>query len=178
MILKGFNENMSCGIYCIENLINGKKYIGQGIDVEYRMNKYHKGCYALNNAIKLYGKENFIKYVIKYCEKEELNSLEKYYILKFHSHISDNGYNISWDNAPMRKRKHTSEAKEKIREANLGEKNPNYGKKGEKNPIFGTIRPLSTREKMRNSKLGKPRSAETKEKISNSRLGKHYPRNH
>jgi hypothetical protein len=38
-------------------------------------------------------------------------------------------------------RKHPEEVKEKIRQANIGEKNPAYGKgdrqRGEKNPMFG-----------------------------------------
>ena len=29
-----------CGIYCIENLINSKKYIGQSVDIKSRFKKH------------------------------------------------------------------------------------------------------------------------------------------
>ena len=57
---------MRAGIYCIENLFNGKKYIGQGTNVEKRMWQYHRECDIVYAAIKKYGKENFKRYVIEY----------------------------------------------------------------------------------------------------------------
>lgn len=109
---------MKTGIYCIENLINGKKDIGQSTNLQKRMIVHHRGCLALENAIKKYGKENFKRYVLVYCEEWELNRLEIACIKAFHSHVSEWGYNISWGgNAPMRGRNHSPEIIRKISEA-------------------------------------------------------------
>jgi len=147
---------MKSGIYCIENIVNGKKYIGQSIDVQKRMSFYHRGCYALNGAIKKYGKENFKSRVLIICEKEELNRLEIECIRMFNSHVLENGYNISLGgHAPMAGRTLSKEGRKKLSEQRVGENNPQFGipisdetkKKiriatsGEKNHRFGKKNP-------------------------------------
>lgn len=87
-----------CGIYCIENLINHKKYIGQSIDIYSRW-KHHR--YLLNrgihdnkklqNAWDKYGNDNFLFYIIQENEVLELDDWEKYYINLYDSY--KNGYN-------------------------------------------------------------------------------------
>lgn len=143
---------MKSGIYCIENLINGKKYVGQGIDIEKRMNKTHNDSSALNNAFRKYGKDNFKKYVLVYCEVFELDGLEMALIKFLKSHISEHGYNISFGgNTPMLGWKHSEETKRKMSIAKAGEKHFFWGKHhsdktkikiseslvGEKNPLWG-----------------------------------------
>jgi predicted GIY-YIG superfamily endonuclease len=46
---------MTCGIYCIENKSNGKKYVGQGINVEKRMKETHNSSTILSSAVKNMG---------------------------------------------------------------------------------------------------------------------------
>jgi len=164
------------GIYCIENLINGKKYIGQGADAENRMRQNHKNCYALNDAVKKYGNENFEKYILVYCEEWELERLETECIKVFHSHVSERGYNISWGgNAPMRGRTSSPETIKKI----SGENNHGFGKHrseetrkkigeaqtGEKNHMFGKHLSAETRKKLSDLFLGRSVSDETRKKI-------------
>lgn len=87
---------MSIGIYKIENLINGKIYIGQSIHIEKRWTEH---CQASSNsliskAIKKYGKKNFsFQIVEEVSDLTELNNLETKYIKQFNSLIP-NGYNI------------------------------------------------------------------------------------
>ena len=45
---------MSSGIYCFENKLNGKKYIGQAFDLKTRMAEHHKECKVLRQAIEKY----------------------------------------------------------------------------------------------------------------------------
>ena len=87
------------GIYCIECLINGRKYVGQGKVVENRMWNNHKGINIyFDRDMKEYGKDNFKRYIVIYCDNDEntLNFWEEYFIKNLHSHISEGGYNISW----------------------------------------------------------------------------------
>lgn len=91
---------MTIGIYKIENLINGKIYIGQSSNIERRwknhkanaFNKNDKGYdYPLYRAIRKYGLRNFSFEIIEECSLTELNDKEKYYISKYNSFF--NGYN-------------------------------------------------------------------------------------
>ena len=91
-----------CGIYCIENMINHKKYIGQSTDISKRW-VYHKnslnGNYHINtylqNAWNKYGANNFKFYILEECEEDKniLNEKEQYWIDNFDSF--NNGYNLT-----------------------------------------------------------------------------------
>ena len=71
-------ENIkSSGIYCIENLIDGKKYIGSTTNFQKRFSKhlyelghgYHPSLH-LQNAYKKYGSENFKFSIVKILKRE------------------------------------------------------------------------------------------------------------
>lgn len=88
---------MSCGIYKIENLKNGMIYIGQSVNIERRWAahrcaaKQDKNNYPLYSDIRLYGEKNFSFEIVEFCEKEELDAREVYWIEKYNSY--NNGYN-------------------------------------------------------------------------------------
>jgi group I intron endonuclease len=146
------------GIYCIENLINGKKYVGQGKDIKKRMYQYHKNSHVLNKAIKKYGNEGFSRYVLCYCDDENRRSLlETYFIVYLGSHVSDGGYNISWGGiSPMTGRVHPQKWR----------KNHSERMSGENHPFWGTHRSIETKALISLSNIGKSRSNETKIKMS------------
>lgn len=120
---------MLSGIYCIENKITGNKYIGQSADVESRMNAYHQHCIALLDAFKKYGEENFIKYIVEYCSIDKLDDMEQYFIKEFKSHVSENGYNLSWGGEGNRGKKRTAEQIKNISLAHAGLHHTNEAKK-------------------------------------------------
>lgn len=84
-------------IYVIENLINGKVYIGQTTNPDKRWSKHcseKSHCYAIYNAIQKHGKENFDFVILESCvSAEELNSREKFWI-DYSNCISPSGYNL------------------------------------------------------------------------------------
>lgn len=98
------------GIYKIENLVNGKVYIGQSRDIKRRwithktvINTTSKQLQQLWRnplyaAFHKYGIENFSFSVIEECEQGKLNEREIFYIKKYHSYVKDslcNGYNAT-----------------------------------------------------------------------------------
>lgn len=87
------------GIYKITNLDNGKAYIGKSTNIKKRLADHFKASIGLNSIswqavhdeiLKL-GFWNWTIEVVTYCDKEQLNELEKYYIDFFKT--QEYGYN-------------------------------------------------------------------------------------
>jgi group I intron endonuclease len=96
--------NQICGIYKIQNLVNGKVYFGQSNNIKQRWNshkniaknKYSKSYnYHLYRSIRKYGIENFEFSIVKECKEDDLNCLEQFYIISYSSWNSNYGYNKS-----------------------------------------------------------------------------------
>lgn len=86
------------GIYKIQNLVNGKIYIGQSVHIQARFSQHKReakngNTRPLYNAIRKYGIENFSFEIIEECSKEMLNEREIYWIKKYNSFHS--GYNLT-----------------------------------------------------------------------------------
>ena len=90
------------GIYKITNIINGKCYIGQSINVTRRWAQHSKNartgstkCAALYEAIRKYGIAAFRFDVVVICNRELLDWHERLAILGEES-IAPNGYNLTF----------------------------------------------------------------------------------
>ena len=88
------------GIYKIENLINGHKYIGQSRNITKRWTAEKRAAfnrdspsyeYPLSRALRKYGLENFSFEVIEQCSTDKLNERERYWITYYNAFY--NGYN-------------------------------------------------------------------------------------
>lgn len=115
-----------CGVYCLRNTINGKRYIGSTVNMRERwldhIAELNSGKHCnpyLMAAWRKCGSGSFTFEILEKCDKTHLASTELWWIEHFSDILGwDNLYNLSKDpSAPMRGLKHTQEAREKIRVA-------------------------------------------------------------
>jgi group I intron endonuclease len=88
------------GIYCWTNKTNGKKYIGQSVDIYKRKNAHisSAGKYEtlFSKALYKYGLNNFDFKILEETKKEKLNEKEIYYIKELNSYYkNEHGYNMT-----------------------------------------------------------------------------------
>ena len=94
-------NNIISGIYCIENKVNNKKYIGQSKNINDRWYKHknelkhgtHSNDY-LQHSWNKYGENNFEFYILEYCNSDKLDEMEIYYIELYDTLNHANGYNL------------------------------------------------------------------------------------
>jgi len=118
---------MTYYIYLITNKINDKKYVGQTENVERRWKEHCRKDQVISSAIKKYGKENFTCEVLEILyDLEEANEAEIFRIRYHHSHVSENGYNVSLGgkNAIV-----SEETSKKISDSKKGKSNGHEGMK-------------------------------------------------
>ena len=124
------------GIYKIENIINGKIYIGQSSWLKHRIQAHkndlrknkHKNIH-LQRAWNKYGEESFRFDILEKCDIDKLDEREIYWIQKYDSY--NNGYNQTMGGDGNRGYIVSEETKQKMRDNHCdvrGENNPMYGK--------------------------------------------------
>ena len=96
-----------CGIYKIENLINGKIYIGKSVNIEKRFRTHINDSFnenkpeynhLIHKAIRKYKANNFSFDIIEECDESDLNSREMYWIHIYDCCVldgKDKGYNMT-----------------------------------------------------------------------------------
>jgi group I intron endonuclease len=86
------------GVYAFRNKLNGKVYVGQSQNVKTRRIQHERGDTSnsrrFHNAMQKYGAERFDWVVLEYCQIEQLNEREAYWVQKLDS-LHPNGYNLT-----------------------------------------------------------------------------------
>ena len=161
------------GIYKITNKLNGKVYIGQSRDIDARWRQHinAKDNFAIHNAIKKYGKENFKFEVLLECPAEMLNVWERDMIALYDC-MSPYGYNLTEGGEGC---KCSEETRLKLSNTRKGIPRSEETKIKISNAQKGIPLSEETRLKMSEAKKGVkrgPHSEEHKRKISESNKGK------
>ena len=96
------------GIYCITNIVNGKKYIGKTKCFYTRYCQYASdvrnsdsnriNSYLLNSFLK-YGFDNFKFDVIEFCSVDKCSERELYWMIEFDTTNKEVGYNLRMDSS-------------------------------------------------------------------------------
>ena len=174
-------KNFKIGIYCIENIVNNKKYIGQSIDIDSRWSKHkselNKGAHDndyLQKSWNKYGCDNFKFYVLEICDSDKLDERESYYIDLFNSMDRDKGYNLksggqnsNYVSSEIREkqsdalRKHFEDPEARKRQslnATNQWSNPEIKKKitGKNNGMYGKHHTEEAKRKIAEKRIGKP----------------------
>lgn len=195
-------------IYIVENLINGKAYVGYTKHPE-RRKFYHlngkSNCPALRSAVRKYGSENFDFCLLEGgSTDQELKEKEIYWIAALNT-TSPNGYNLTFGGEGLVA---TDEVRKKLSISLKGntcskgrvlsdehKRRISEAQRGSKSHLFGTHPSEETRKKLRESatgrklsdrhrqilremNLGKKMADETKQKLRIAKLGGKHSEEH
>jgi group I intron endonuclease len=188
-------SNIKSGIYSINNLINGKCYVGSAVNIKVRWNTHkhtlkfncHKNKH-LQSAWNKYGKDNFEYKILELVsDLEKLISREQYWIDQLSAFTY--GYNMKPKAGSSLGFKFSKESKDKMSKKALGRKPSletrqkwSLSRKGSNNGMYGKNHTEETIQKMRDNRrntegennhfYGKTHSEETKRKIGDANRGK------
>src|SRR5579859_2741952 len=116
-------------IYCFENIITKKKYIGKTINLKQRIIRHYWDAFDkklklyFHCALRKYGKNNFkIKILEKNIKISNINSREKFWIKKLKTNNRIYGYNETSGGDGCFGRKVSKETKLKIGLSNFGKR--------------------------------------------------------
>jgi group I intron endonuclease len=122
---------MGCGVYKIENLVDGKIYIGSSLNLENReykhfwmLNRNNHDNQHLQNSYNKFGVKSFKFSIIEECCEIFLIERENYYINQHKSFNQEFGYNMALVNE-FRRNTYNDEVKNKLSRYNLM-KNGNF----------------------------------------------------
>lgn len=178
------------GVYKFTNLITKRVYIGKSICLRKRIASHvapstlKASEERITRSIKKYGKENFeVSLLEVYPARTPLveNLIlhrEAFWIAIYDATNRDKGYNSLKFHTDRTGSKATEETKRKMRESSSGEKNHQYGKRGEKSPNWGRKFPPSFGKASSERQKGKIIPMHVREKLAKSATGKRCSTRH
>lgn len=190
-------------IYVVENLVNGKLYVGQTFDPDKRKNAHFSltsKCPLLVRAIRKYGTSCFDFTILESCPlQDEAHIKEKYWIEKLNT-IAPFGYNLTTgglggklaEEIELKRIEQLSGKGKPNSLSKMGPKNPMFGKKiskaarkakkeavlGKKNPFYGQKHTDETIQRLRLVHKKENLSEETLQKMRLAQLGKRLSDEH
>ena len=171
------------GIYCIQNLCNGKVYIGQSINIQHRWSEHVKALENnshinkyLQKSWNKYGQDNFEFFILEECARDILTEWEQYWIDYYGGINSQNTYNCrdAGGNGKL-----SDEIRQKISKLQKGKpKKPgrkvsDWGRKVLSESHKGIYPSKETRQKMSLAQRNRKHTEETKRKIGETNRQKY-----
>lgn len=186
---------MTCGVYAITNMTDGKVYIGRSVHIEKRW-KEHIWYLSHHQHANRYFQEAWNKgdefelSIIEKCDKEFLNAREIYWIARYKATDRKYGYNMCEGGISTTGRICTEETRKKISESNKGRKcdrevveqrKKSLNKHMKEDPEFAEYIRTHRFQKGHNAgkkppNYGVPVSEETRRKLSIAGKGKKKPK--
>ncbi len=183
-----------CGIYGIRNMVNGKWYIGQSVNIDDRRRHHFRSLqdgkhynWHLQKAFTQYGKNNFEFHVLEETKEEMLDIRERAWIAYYKSTDKKFGYNME-DGGSFQKHhsketclrlsklhKGTHPSKETLRklsESHMGIPQSNETIKKRVEGRRGYRHTKETKNKMSAARMGWNPSKKTRLKMSKAKKGK------
>jgi group I intron endonuclease len=182
---------MACGIYKIENLKNGKVYIGQSVNIEQRWAEHRSAAKKLDHplyrAFRKYGIGGFSFAILEEVEQERLTEVEDFYLQFYKNKVEV--YNVAPVAGSTYGFRHSEETKKKLAAQRIGiplsdehrESLSRAQRNSEATAIhcremaaakIGIPHTPEHRAKIGAKSKGRPMTEEAKSKLSASHLGK------
>lgn len=149
-----------CGIYALTHAATGRKYVGQSIDINYRI-RYHSYAYGgqkIAHSIRKHGFHEFSWEILELCAIEDLNAKEAYWIKQFCC-ISPNGFNLT--TGGQQAQRISEETRLRMSQASTGRKQTDFTKQRLKEINCGRSLTQEHREKLSKSHIGHKPTAQT-----------------